>query len=209
MKTDQETTGLPLLQRLGGGETGRRLLVRVGWASAFLVGSIALVLLVTGCGARQSGGTSAESSGQTSALPAGHDVPASLPEPIGEPAPIVDGEATTEPPDVVLTLDDTQFERGESVEIRAEATPDVVELVLSDGIHAPRPFRYDAASGSWTVRYRIPLSPASERLALSATARNTTRQWCRKWVFLPIVQAEASPEAQPEAVPDSAAADGC
>jgi hypothetical protein len=70
----------------------------------------------------------------------------------------------------------------------------VVELVLSDGIHAPRPFSYDSSMGSWTVQYRIPLSPSSERLALSATARNSTKQWCRKWVFLSI----AHPEVQPD-----------
>ena len=201
METNQRTTGLPHeVKRFGGSDARRRLLVRVGWASAILVGSIALGLLLSGCGARQNSDTQAESSAQATMVPVSQEGTTATLEPVSgeasEPAGV--SEPGTAPPDVELSVDDTLFARGEVVEIRAHTTTDVVELVLSDGIHAPRPFSYDSEMGSWFVQYRVPLSPSSERLALSATARNSTKQWCRKWVFLSV--------GQPEVQPDSASA---
>lgn len=202
METDQRTTGLPLeVRQVGGSDARRRLLVRVGWGSELLAGSIALGLLISGCGADPNSGTQAESGAQATIVPASQEGTTAALEPVSGQAsgPVGVSEASTEPPDVVLSVEDTMFARGESIEIRAEATSDVIELILSDGIQTPRPFRYDAATGGWVVQYRIPLSPSSERVALSVTARNSAKQWCRKWVFLPI--------AQPESQPDSVSAD--
>ena len=198
MKTDQRSTGLPLeVRRFGGSDAQRRLLVRAGWASAVLVGSIALGLLMSGCSAPQNSGTSAESSAQATMVPVSQEGATATLEPAQGQAsgPAGVSEPGTAPPDVELSVDDTLFARGEIIEVRAQTTLDVVELVLSDGIHAPRPFSYDSSMGSWTVQYRIPLSPSSERLALSATARNSTKQWCRKWVFLSIAQPEVQPDS--------------
>ena len=198
METDQRTTGLPLeAKRFSGSDAGRRLLVRAGWASALLVGAIALGLLISGCGSRQNSGTSAESSAHATMVPVSQEGTTAALEPASgqasEPAEV--SEPGTAPPDLELSVDDTLFARGEIIEIRAQTTLDVVELVLSDGIHAPRPFSYDSEMGNWVVQYRIPLSPSSERLALSATARNSTKQWCRKWVFLSIAQPETQPDS--------------
>ena len=129
METGQRTTGLPLeVKRFGGSDAQRRLLVRVGWASALLAGSIALGLLLSGCGARQDSGTQAESSAHATMVPASQEgTPATL-SPVQEQvsAPAGVSEPGTAPPDVDLSIDDTMFARGEIVEIRAEATLDVV-----------------------------------------------------------------------------------
>lgn len=195
METNQKTT--ELAPKVGGSDAKRRLLVRAAWGSTFLAGAIALGLLISGCGARQSSGTSAESSAQTTVVPVSQEgMPAALEVAQEQPSkPAEASEPGTVPPDLELSVDDTLFTRGEIVEIRAQTTLDAVDLVLSDGIHAPRQFSYDSASGSWVVQYRIPLNPSSERLALSATARNSAKQWCRKWVFLSVAEPDVQPDS--------------
>lgn len=101
------------------------------------------------------------------------------------------------PPDLVVTVPDTAVTPGEAVEFSVQATSDVSEVVLWDGLN-DRQALAPSTNGTWRVTYRVPLKPARERFGVSLTARTPEQRWRRVWVFLtvtkdaPVEPAEAS-----------------
>ena len=81
-------------------------------------------------------------------------------------------------------MGDTLVTPGETVELTARGTPDVVEVTLWDGVHERLAFTRDAEGNTWRVQYRVPLRLKSERLGLSVTAKNEAGRWRRVWLFL-------------------------
>src|SRR5437667_442559 len=88
------------------------------------------------------------------------------------------------PPDLAVSVGDTLVTPGETVELTARGTPDVVEVTLWDGVHERLAFARDAEGNTWRVQYRVPLRLKSERLGLSVTAKNEAGRWRRVWLFL-------------------------
>ena len=110
-------------------------------------------------------------------------------------------QADSLPPDVAALAADSLASPGETVEIAAQASADVVEVFLWDGIGRKQSFAYDSTAGVWRAGYRVPLGISSDRIGLSVTAKNSLDLRHRVWVFLRIerqVKAE-QPETQPEA----------
>ncbi len=90
------------------------------------------------------------------------------------------------PPDVVATETELVAVPGSIVEILAEGSDDVVEMILSDGGRTNAAFRFDEGAGLWRASYRMPLRPASNRIGLSVTAKNAEKRWRRVWVFVKV-----------------------
>lgn len=173
-----------------------------GRVLAACVGATVLGLIAAGCGGHE-GDQASNSSGSGQTLVVAQ---ASAPLEVGsgtvkaQPASdeaIAVTSADALPPDVAVTVADTLVYAGGSVEIKAQGSPDVVGVMLSDGIGRKQPFVYDAASDTWKVFYRVPIKGGTDRLALSATAKNASQRWRRVWLFL-TVQHET-----PAAAPDS------
>jgi hypothetical protein len=99
----------------------------------------------------------------------------------GSPAPVPEGGM---PPDIVVSASNTRVVPGEVIDIVVEATPDVVEMSLWDGIGGRLPMVYDADLRAWHVAYRVPLKLPWERTGLAVTAKNEDRRWRRAWVFI-------------------------
>ncbi len=100
------------------------------------------------------------------------------------------------PPEVAVSTTDSLAVPGSIVEITAEASGDVVTMVLSDGKGQSRPFTYDAAANVWSVTYRVPLRNATERMGLSVTATNGENRWKRVWVFLNLLPKQTTAAAE-------------
>jgi hypothetical protein len=100
-------------------------------------------------------------------------------------------------PDVLATASTDYVTPGQIVEITAQGTPDVIEVVLKDGRGKTMPLVYEPAAAIWRARYRVPLRPATERLGLSVTAKNAQDLKHRVWVFLQLENAAAE-AAQPD-----------
>jgi len=106
----------------------------------------------------------------------------------------------TLPPEIVASSPDSLVVPGSIVEITAEGSPDVTEVILSDGRGQSRPFVFDAAANVWRASYRVPLRSTTERVALSATATNGGSRWKRVWIFLNVLPKQSA---------DRAEGDGC
>lgn len=104
------------------------------------------------------------------------------------------------PPDVVARTSEGVATPGGSVEIAAQASADVVEVFLWDGIGRKQSFAYDSTANQWRARYRVPLAFAGDRIGLSVTAKNGLDLRSRVWVFVRIERptSEETPEKQPE-----------
>jgi len=104
------------------------------------------------------------------------------------------------PPDVVARAAEGVASPGGTVEVAAQASPDVVEVFLWDGIGRKQSFAYDSTANCWRARYRVPLSIAGDRIGLSVTAKNGLDLRSRVWVFVRIERpaSEETPEKQPE-----------
>ena len=140
-------------------EPAKQLVKRLGWASALLIASMVISVAVSGCG-----GTSEdayvsnaepadfETAGDTYYVPDEIDgSPAAGEAMIASEHAKQAGELPTAgskeawPPDMVVSISDTLVSPGEVIEIVAQATPDVVEILLWDGIGEKEPFYFDAA----------------------------------------------------------------
>ena len=167
-----------------------------------VVASLAVGFLALGCGQQQSEATKTErgtiqaadagkapavANTATSATEAGETTPES-----GQTDSII-----ALPPEVLATASTDYVAPGQIIEITAQGTPDVVEVILKDGRGKTQPLVYDEAGANWRGRYRVPLRPATERLGLSVTAKNAQNLQHRVWVFLQ-VQGAATETAAPD-----------
>lgn len=171
----------------------RRARLGRGRVLAACVCAASVVLLVVGCGGQPDDqASSSAGAGQTLVVAqASTPVETSRGTPQAQAA-AAQGEgiaapsADSLPPDVAVTVADTLVFPGSSVEIKAEGSPDVVGVTLSDGVGRKQPFVYDAATDTWKVFYRVPMKARTERIALSVTARNAPQRWRRVWIFLSV-----------------------
>jgi hypothetical protein len=99
----------------------------------------------------------------------------------------------TMPPDIIVTASNTVVAPGEVIDITVQATPDVTEMSLWDGLNDRQALAYDSDAKAWRVSYRVPLRLPWERTGLAITAKNEAQRWCRAWVF--IQAASAAPLA--------------
>ncbi len=150
--------------------------------------------IVTGCGSNENVAVDdAGDGGATVTVPAYETsrdaVDASVaPAPVQVPASETD-DATgaapgAMPPDILVTASQTVVEPGDVIDIAVQATPDVTEMTLWDGIHDRQALTYDADAKAWRVSYRVPLHLPWARTGLAITAKNDAQRWCRSWVFI-------------------------
>jgi len=183
-------TGAEVVQAMRDGSG--RLVRRAGWGVATLIGLIAAGVCGGGCGNRSGDHSAVAQAPQPAvATPSGGggvlaSVASTRSHETREPGSEALAAASVDslPPDVAASASDEKVFTGTSVEITAKGSPDVVGVVLGDGNGGRAPFAYDASADLWRVGYRVPVSPKSDRLALSVTARNASGRWRRVWVFL-------------------------
>jgi len=188
---------------------------------ALMAASIAIVLMAVGCGREEThsavgaatGGekgvtrmATSQTGGPRGEAVAGVALTAATPEAGLSGDEAIGGEAAetptsgagasnhadSEPPDVIASIADSLVVPGGVVEVTAEASPDVVQVTLNDGIGKPKPLVYDAGAGLWRTTYRVPLKAGTQRVGFSITARNGREQWRRVWVFPSAPREEAS-----------------
>ncbi|MGH7741482.1 MAG: hypothetical protein ACRENS_05605 [Candidatus Eiseniibacteriota bacterium] len=162
-------------------------------ASPLAVLLATLALTAAGCGKHTLDQTTSAADGIQAAVTEQNDgklVVASLPAPdsarAGEPV-NQSGEtlsADSLPPDVDAASGDSLVTPGSVVEISALASPDVVDMGLSDGVSREQPFSYDSTMKVWRVFYRVPIKTSKDRIGLAVTATNSGGHWRRVWVFL-------------------------
>jgi hypothetical protein len=161
----------------------------------------ALAFVAVGCGGGERAGTPVGASGGPEAV-AASAASAAAPLAVVAGPPVPDAERVAEvsndslPPDVAASVTDSLIVPGTIVEITAEGSPDVEEILLSDGIGRPQRFVYDPAADLWRASYRVPVRVAGDRLGLAVTAKNELHRWRRVWVFLS-VQREARKSPAP------------
>ena len=186
---------------------GRNQLAALG--ITVIVASIVVGFLAIGCGQQQSETATTETgtiqSADAGKAPVAANTAASAngvkqTTPQASQATAVLGDSL--PPDIIATASADYVAPGETVEINAQGTKDVVEVILKDGRGKLLPLTYDSAAGIWRARYRVPLRPATERLGLSVTAKNAQDLKQRVWVFLQVEKA-AGETAGETAEPDS------
>ena len=181
----------------------RELPKRAAIAGGFLLGSLVLSVVLSSCGSHKSvsDGAQAQSTippiettvlGTQGTMVASSAISSSPSDSVSE---------TSLPPDLSATVMDTEVSPGESVELYVEATPDVVEMTLWDGLHDKQSLSYDSEAKVWHGAYRVPLSTETGRIGLSVTARNDASRWRRVWVFLTVSRDEAKAELESEGDP--------
>jgi hypothetical protein len=89
------------------------------------------------------------------------------------------------PPDVVASASALVADRGQVVEITAQGSMDITEVILSDGLHKA-PLAYDMEAKAWRGVYRVPLRTKADRVGLAVTATNGHGRWERVWVFIEV-----------------------
>jgi hypothetical protein len=179
----------------------RELPKRAAIAGGFLLGSLTLSVLLSSCGGHKS--VSAETQAQSTIPPIesvvlgsqGGVMAASAIQ--SSPSDSESVSETSLPPDLSATVMDTEVTPGESVQLYVEATPDVVEMTLWDGLHDKQSLTYDSEAKVWHGSYRVPLS-STGRIGLSVTARNDASRWRRVWVFLTVNRDEAKAALESE-----------
>jgi len=88
------------------------------------------------------------------------------------------------PPEIQASAVDEIVSGGSVVEIVAQGSPDVTEVVLWDGIGKKQTMTFDSTTGRWRTYYRVPLKSSQEPIGLSVTAKTHSQRWRRVWVFL-------------------------
>ena len=101
------------------------------------------------------------------------------------------------PPDLLAKVSKETVIRGETVDIVAEASTDVVDMILSDGYGTEQALTFDAGTGTWRTSYRVPLKMHLDRLGLSIVAHNDQTRWRRVWVFLTLPENAAQADSCP------------
>ena len=156
---------------------------------AGLVAAVAVAFLTMGCGKQEH----QKLAGETDKLE--RDV---MEQPIATTASLVEttprGDRSNEalpatadslPPDVVASASALVADRGQVVEITAQGSMDITEVILSDGLHKT-PLAYDMEAKAWRGVYRVPLRTKADRVGLAVTATNSHGRWERVWVFIEV-----------------------
>ena len=97
------------------------------------------------------------------------------------------------PPDVVASASALVADRGQVVEITAQGSMDITEVILSDGLHKTL-LAYDMDAKAWRGVYRVPLRTKADRVGLAVTATNGHGRWERVWVFIEVGKPVAGEE---------------
>jgi hypothetical protein len=191
----------------------RRDRIMIGaWVGGTVVALLATVMLLESCGGSGSTGTRAASHSSDDAGAQPVAVAASVEgAPVGLTpeqglVQVGDGAAhdpLSVPPDVIAAVSDTDVTPGQPVEVTVEATPDVTEMALADGLGDAIPMVRDSSGLTWRANYRVPLRPRSERLGLSVTAKNQDQRWRRVWLFLEVGDGGARTGTEVETPVDS------
>lgn len=173
---------------------------RVGRGALALAGGLALALV--GCGGDQKVSERADAPlrvpvEQTATVAAMSSVPSAAHEE-DEVVPSADSL----PPEIAVDVMDHTVEPGEAIEITALGSPDVRDVILSDGLGRTTAFVYDIPAKAWKAWYRVPMKHEGERLGLSVTAKNDGSRWRRVWLFLEVASPTSS-TATTEAPQDS------
>jgi len=180
------------------GQSGRARTVRLRSWRVIGVATVAMGaigFLAAGCGSEAGSGRTAdtadeavvtvpayETSGEVHAAQvAEHEMlAAESPEALAQAVP---GDGTM-PPSIIVTASNTVVAPGEVIDIAVQATPDVTEMSLWDGVGDRQALAYDADARAWRVSYRVPLRLPWERTGLAVTAKNEGGRWCRSWLFI-------------------------
>lgn len=99
------------------------------------------------------------------------------------------------PPDVVASASALVADRGQVVEITAQGSLDITEVILSDGLNKT-PLAYDMEAKAWRGVYRVPLRTKADRVGLAVTATNGHGRWQRVWVFIEVGKPAVGGEEQ-------------
>ena len=165
----------------------------------------ALALAVVGCGGSDEQKV-ASTTGSVQTIPVDPNgaVAAALPIQTGQES--EEGEvfpsAETLPPAIDVSVADTLVAPGAAIEITVLGSPDVRDVVLTDGVGKVTAFVYDLQAKSWRAFYRVPMKSRSDRLGLSVTAKNDGNRWRRVWLFLRVEDQGLTTQSGP-ALPDS------
>ena len=89
------------------------------------------------------------------------------------------------PPDVVASASALVADKGQVVEITAQGSMDINQVILSDGLQKT-PLVYDMDAKAWRGVYRVPLRTKADRVGLAVTATNSRGQYQRVWVFIEV-----------------------
>ena len=155
---------------------------------AGLVAAVAVAFLTMGCGKQEKQKLASE----TGTVEAGV-----LEQPVATTASMVHATPRTErtealpmaadslPPDVVASASALVADRGQVVEITAQGSLDINQVILSDGL-SKAPLVYDMDAKAWRGVYRVPLRTKANRVGLAVTATNGRGQYQRVWVFIEV-----------------------
>jgi len=159
-----------------------------------LLGSALVIAAVAGCGKDKEVATSragyrdsnvvenaSTRSSETMPTPAVSGSGLSAEEVRAEPVGLQPGSKA---PDLLAKVSKETVARGETIDITAQGSSDVVEMILSDGYGTTQALQFDAESSKWKTAYRVPLNMRLDRLGLSIKAKNDDNRWRRVWVFL-------------------------
>ncbi len=166
---------------------------------------VTLVFLAIGCGGQQQTRTSGSAGSDQNVVAASASVPVASPLTERQRQVAVGAERIAAvsndslPPDVDASITDSLVTPGTIIELTAKGSPDVEEVLLSDGIGKAQRFTYDDSADLWRASYRVPVKVVGDRLGLSVTAKNELNRWRRVWVFVS-VQREVAKEPAPTQV---------
>ena len=176
-------------------ETRQRLIRRCAWGGALLAAGVGVAVVFMACGSNDPGTAAAEKhSIESQAAPAAYPSPAPEAAPTSpKPLQVSSVARDSLPPAVRAYPKYATVSPGGVIEVEAEGSPDVSEMVLDDGYGHKQAFTRDAATGMWRVYYRAPMR--SVRLGLAVTAKNGVERWRRVWVFVTVEPEPATPPA--------------
>src|SRR5262249_51200075 len=172
------------------------------WASVTAMALVATIGLIEGCAHDRTVASDVSSSATQQATVASTEAmqPGGTGG-TGTQLPVASAEEQNSlPPDVVATVSDSFVQPGQPVEVSVQATPDVVEMALSDGRGEPLPMVRDSTEDTWRVGYRVPLKPRTNRIGLSVTAKNEQHKYARVWLFLTVNDGKQQVESAPDSV---------
>jgi hypothetical protein len=158
---------------------------------AGLVAAMAVAFLTIGCGKHEGQKLASEAGTVEAGV---QERPAALAEATPQAGLVTTAPTVTEPlpaaadslpPDVVATASALVAQPGQVVEITAQGSTDVTEVIFSDGLKKT-PLAYDMEAKSWRAVYRVPMRTKADRVGLAVTATNGQGRWQRVWVFIDV-----------------------
>ena len=167
----------------------RRTMILLGLEAVGLIAAAVVVSFIAGgCGEkRQENVAASQGSAPVVAADPNGAVAAVMPGQTAETPPQESdlvAYADSLPPEVAVSVADTLVAPGAAVEITAQGSADVTDLILWDGVGKRQAFAYDVNGKVWRTFYRVPIRLSLGRLALSVTAKNGSSHWRRVWLFL-------------------------